>query len=380
MVATGLGETTARAAEGRAALTAGRATTAERETKLVAMVAAGGQVGELLRVSLLTLAGARVVWRSRRSGGAWRGMRWGTSPNARGIPQVGGMMASPAAAACVVPSAAPWENPTLLAVNKRATHVPLRSHHTKASAAAWFRPGGPAREYQGGVQLLSGKPWDFKLYPSPAAVPHQFWREDAPNNGHAQHKASTANGGHALASGVPWTQVRVRAALRHSRAPRLLRAAAAAGPPLAHSRLRRHRDHQSASAVPWHTHRRNRLVLLQPATSACCSPCARCCAGATLTGTVRRSPCRRAGRWRGTARPSTPTSSTPSRWTRRACRRTTTRRAATARALPRPPPPAPTAPRAPSSRSRAPTACCSAGSTTPSWACPRTAACRPSLR
>ena len=83
----------------------------------------------------------------------------------------------------MMPHALPdWENPAVLGINKRRTHVPLRSHSSPSSAAAQFNlptaagkeGGGPERLYQGGLRRLSGCPWAFRLFPCPAAVPPGF--------------------------------------------------------------------------------------------------------------------------------------------------------------------------------------------------------------
>ncbi len=81
------------------------------------------------------------------------------------------MMGSAIASAASAPL---WENPTILGINKRAPHVPLRSHTSLQSALAWFQPGGTAH-YQGSQHQLSGRLWDFKIYPNPASVPERFW-------------------------------------------------------------------------------------------------------------------------------------------------------------------------------------------------------------
>lgn len=54
-----------------------------------------------------------------------------------------------------------WEDPSILGINKRAAHSPLRSHVSQASALRSLQPGGQA-SYAGGIKMLSGCDWDFK--------------------------------------------------------------------------------------------------------------------------------------------------------------------------------------------------------------------------
>jgi hypothetical protein len=70
-----------------------------------------------------------------------------------------------------------WECPTLLGVNKRASHVPLRTHTSLPSAVRWFVPGGRESAYRGGVHSLSGPHWRFRLFRNPSVVPQRFWEE-----------------------------------------------------------------------------------------------------------------------------------------------------------------------------------------------------------
>eukprot|EP00798_Chlamydomonas_sp_ICE-L_P012243 gene12244-15384_t len=73
-----------------------------------------------------------------------------------------------------------WENPGLLGINKRLSHVPLRSHETLTSALEHFSLIGSSsaekqNHYEGGLMQLSGCDWDFKLFKCPEEVTHGFY-------------------------------------------------------------------------------------------------------------------------------------------------------------------------------------------------------------
>jgi hypothetical protein len=63
-----------------------------------------------------------------------------------------------------------WENPSVLGINKRGPHVPLKSFPTLRSATQ----NGRQQHASPRLMLLSQCEWDFKLYGSPALVPEDF--------------------------------------------------------------------------------------------------------------------------------------------------------------------------------------------------------------
>eukprot|EP00798_Chlamydomonas_sp_ICE-L_P031680 gene31680-6882_t len=72
-----------------------------------------------------------------------------------------------------------WENPSLLGINKRLSHVPLRSHHSITSSVEHFSLiGSKEKRYDGGLMLLSGCEWDFKLFKNPEEVTPGFYEPD----------------------------------------------------------------------------------------------------------------------------------------------------------------------------------------------------------
>lgn len=73
-----------------------------------------------------------------------------------------------------------WENPTVFGINKRDSHVPLRSHASPDAAAAWFLRGA-----QPGIRMtpLNGSDWKFHLFEKPAAVPPEFYAPSFDANG-----------------------------------------------------------------------------------------------------------------------------------------------------------------------------------------------------
>jgi beta-galactosidase len=73
-----------------------------------------------------------------------------------------------------------WENPTVFGINQRNSHVPLRSHTSSDSAAAWFQRGG-----QSGIRTtpLNGNDWVFRLFDKPVAVPQEFPESDFDTSG-----------------------------------------------------------------------------------------------------------------------------------------------------------------------------------------------------
>lgn len=81
-----------------------------------------------------------------------------------------------------------WENPTVFGINKRNTHVPLRSHTSPDTAAAWF---SQQRGAQSGIRItpLNGNDWAFRLFDKPAAVPHEFAKSDFDDSGWGEVRA-----------------------------------------------------------------------------------------------------------------------------------------------------------------------------------------------
>lgn len=67
-----------------------------------------------------------------------------------------------------------WENPAVLSINRRSSHVPLRSHLHRDSALSYFLKTSAHTDHEGRVKLLSGCVWNFRLFPHPLAVPEDF--------------------------------------------------------------------------------------------------------------------------------------------------------------------------------------------------------------
>lgn len=98
-----------------------------------------------------------------------------------------------------------WENPSVLHINKRPSHAPLRSITSLTEASAQFRRSSLLASISSHVEdkrrvQLSGCAWAFKLFPNPGAVPSDFAQTQFKTEGwtqvraRASHNRSAANG------------------------------------------------------------------------------------------------------------------------------------------------------------------------------------------
>lgn len=74
-----------------------------------------------------------------------------------------------------------WEDPTVSGINRRAAHTPLRSFPSPAAAIQYYTRPLPVADLLAPcarVARLSGRRWQFRLFPTVADVPDGFWQPD----------------------------------------------------------------------------------------------------------------------------------------------------------------------------------------------------------
>jgi hypothetical protein len=91
-----------------------------------------------------------------------------------------GAAAAAAAAAAAPPPRPFWEDPSALAANRRAAHAPLRSFPSADAAVRYYARPPPLADGElyapcPRVARLGGRPWRFRVFPSPADAPGGFW-------------------------------------------------------------------------------------------------------------------------------------------------------------------------------------------------------------
>ncbi len=68
-----------------------------------------------------------------------------------------------------------WENPSIIGVNKRKAHVPLRSFTDRRQAFRYFRLDDEYTSVSPRRIFLNDKDWVFQLVDRPSKVPQNFW-------------------------------------------------------------------------------------------------------------------------------------------------------------------------------------------------------------